>query len=157
MNTKHKSFIVTSKLWNINLIKKNKLPGCSSETAYSGQSEDSIRAKWTDCSYWWSPHVKVGKKYYCLLIFRLMDSPFNSNLCEEWTILSKIASATVFSSNSSCQTLTGICEVMMVAFLACLSSMRSSSVSCLCASMVCNPKSSSISRSCFSMRRSSLT
>ena len=57
------------------------------------------------------------------------ESPFSSMRCDEFTILSKIASAMVLSPIILCQSETGICEAIMVEVLSCLSSIISIIVS----------------------------
>ena len=54
-----------------------------------------------------------------------IDSPESSMRIALWTILSRTASAMVFSPMMSCQAHTGTCEVMIVARRPCLSSMMS--------------------------------
>ena len=89
-----------------------------------------------------------------LLIF-LNDWPESCILWALCTIRSRIASATDPSPMVSCQFSTGSWEAIMVdSLLPCLSSMISSSAMRACASSGCSPKSSRISRSCFSIRLS---
>lgn len=91
------------------------------------------------------------------LFFFLSDSPANCILIARCTILSRIASATVFSPIIAYQPLTGSCEVMMVDLFACRSSIISRSEALLCWSKGWIPKSSSINKSCFSIFKSSFT
>jgi len=66
---------------------------------------------------------------------------------EEWTSLSKIASAMVASPIRSYHFLTGICETIMVLFFWCLSCTMLRSASLITVSSACNPKSSKINKS----------
>ena len=82
----------------------------------------------------------------------LIDSPFRSIRCEELTSRSRIASAIVPSPMMSYHAETGICEAMTVAFCWYRSSMISSIASLSWLSIVCRPKSSSISKLAVSLR-----
>ena len=85
-----------------------------------------------------------------------MDSPKSSILIEWCTILSRIASAIVFSPITSCQSHTGTWEVMMVARRPCRSSIMSISEDRAAASKGCMPKSSRMRRSVRSILFSSV-
>ena len=83
--------------------------------------------------------------YYFLAFIFLMLSPASSTLCDECTILSSTASATVGSPMASYQLPTGSCEDTTIAFLPCRSSMISCSIGRSFASIGTRKASSRIS------------
>lgn len=91
---------------------------------------------------------------FLLLHFR-SDSPKSSMRIAWCTILSRTASAIVFSPITSYQSLTGTCDVMTVDFLPCLSSMMSIRFIRPRESKGCMPKSSNMSMSNLSIFLSS--
>lgn len=88
--------------------------------------------------------------------FRLWDSPFSSMRWVLLSIRSSMASATVVSPITSYHCLTGSWEVIKVDLFPCRSSKISISTARPDWSNGCNPKSSGMGTSCFSILASSL-
>ena len=99
--------------------------------------------------------VNILHSYWLRIAF-LSDSPLRSILCDEFTILSRIASAIVPSPIISYQVDTGIWEDMIVELVLNRSSIISINASLAWLSKACRPKSSSIRRSTFWSLLSSL-
>lgn len=69
--------------------------------------------------------ILYSRYYFFLALIFLIESPVSSILCAVCTILSRIASATVGSPIASYQLSTGSCDVIMIDFNPCQSSIIS--------------------------------